>query len=333
MKKSQVLVAATAVMLAALSWWLVRGTHEGTAAEASATPTRGTGSTENTLPGTAMSRTGTTPAETKIEAAPPAAPKALNWRKRLENSDDFWAFAESAIGPAKRGDGEARYWLALALNECEFVYSIYFFETQPGRPPRRRTLDEARQQVTQGSFYRADDINLLEKRCGRLNQAKDAPFGIGDDWMKAALAVDNPLAQANAAREKAESSLRSSGSEKAQEDRSEAIRLILDAVRTRDPEVLLRVGDAAASLAYGNEVESKRRGLSWTLAACLRTPDCEGLALWKKYRCNWDSQCQPYETPRDIIRRDAGSDFDEVERRARELNEKIDAGTLEEADL
>jgi hypothetical protein len=42
---------------------------------------------------------------------------------------------------------------------------------------------------------------------------------------------------------------------------------------------------------------------------------------------------QPYETPLDILRRDAGNDFDEVERGARELNEKIDAGTLEESDI
>jgi len=34
-----------------------------------------------------------------------------------------------------------------------------------------------------------------------------------------------------------------------------------------------------------------------------------------------------------MIGRDAGSDFAEVERRARELNEKIDAGTLEESDI
>jgi hypothetical protein len=35
----------------------------------------------------------------------------------------------------------------------------------------------------------------------------------------------------------------------------------------------------------------------------------------------------------DVIRRQAGNDFDVVERRARELNEKLDAGTLEESDI
>jgi hypothetical protein len=49
--------------------------------------------------------------------------------------------------------------------------------------------------------------------------------------------------------------------------------------------------------------------------------------------CNIDTQCQPFETPVDIIRRQAGNDYDEVERMARELNEKLDAGTLGEGDL
>ena len=35
----------------------------------------------------------------------------------------------------------------------------------------------------------------------------------------------------------------------------------------------------------------------------------------------------------DVIRRAAGNDFDEIERGARELNEKIDAGTFDESDI
>ncbi len=256
-----------------------------------------------------------------------------DWKTQLYESDDFWAFAERAIGPAKSGDGDARYWLAIALNECEYVYSIYFFETQPGKPPRHRTLDESKQRFVQKSFYKDDDIELLEKRCSQLSQARNAPFGHGNDWMAAALAVDNPLAQANAAAEKALIARSDPDKARATEAGTEARRLIVEAVRSRNPEAILRAGDAAADFAVNSPDEERRRRLSWTLAACLRTPDCAALSLWRKYRCNWDSQCQPYETPRDIIRRDAGSDFDEVEKRARELNEKIDAGTLEESDI
>ena len=39
--------------------------------------------------------------------------------------------------------------------------------------------------------------------------------------------------------------------------------------------------------------------------------------------CNIDTACQPFETPADIIRRQAGNDYDgEVERRARESTAK-----------
>ena len=330
MKSFRLLGLAATVLLADSSGWLVSGPR-GDAADVTPTP----GALFD-RPRIAMTETGAkrpsaiSLPKPNLEVAASATSRAPEWRKLLQESDDYWEFAESAIGPAKEGDGEARYWLALALNECRFVYSYYFFDTPQDAPPRRRSLEEARQRATHEPFLNADDMDLLEKRCSRLGQADDAPFGGGIDWLEEALAVDNPLAQASAANEKA---LTSRYGPDPEEARSEARWMIVDAVRTRDPAVLLLASETAANLAFDDEAEGKRRRLSWTLAACLRTPDCDDLALWRKYRCNWDSQCQPYETPRDIIRRDAGSDFDEVERRARELNEKIDAGTLDEADI
>lgn len=334
MKNVGKLGLATAVLLAGLSWWLVSKPRVRDAADARSTPATAPYVPHAASPAmSAKSPAEITLAGKNVQIAASASAGAPDWHKRLQESDDYWAFAESAIGPAKKGDGDARYWLALALNECQYVYSMYFLETEQGKPPRYRTLDEARQRVAQNSFHKADDMDLLEKRCSRLGQATDAPFGDGNDWMEAALAVDNPLAQANAASDKALSNSYNPDPEKAREARAESRRLIVDALRTRDPEVMLLVSNAAENLALKDGVEGKRCRLSWTLAACLRTPECEALALWKKFRCNWDAQCQPYETAQDIIRRDAGSDFDEVERRARELNEKIDAGTLDEADI
>ena len=49
--------------------------------------------------------------------------------------------------------------------------------------------------------------------------------------------------------------------------------------------------------------------------------------------CRVDTQGQPYETPADVILRRAGNDRDEVERRARELSDKLAAGTLEPGDI
>jgi len=54
---------------------------------------------------------------------------------------------------------------------------------------------------------------------------------------------------------------------------------------------------------------------------------------WKSLLCEVDSQCHRDDTVMDVIRRGAGNDFDEIERRARELNEKIDDGTVDESDI
>jgi len=48
-----------------------------------------------------------------------------------------------------------------------------------------------------------------------------------------------------------------------------------------------------------------------------------------KWSCYGDTNCQPYETAIDLIRRATGNDFLEVEARARWINEKIDAGDWE----
>jgi hypothetical protein len=54
---------------------------------------------------------------------------------------------------------------------------------------------------------------------------------------------------------------------------------------------------------------------------------------WKHLLCEFDSQCHRDDTVMDIIRRSTGNDFTEIERRARELNEKIDRGAVGESDI
>ncbi|HEU5137695.1 MAG TPA: hypothetical protein VFU13_21310 [Steroidobacteraceae bacterium] len=333
MKHPRTIVVAVALLLAA-AWWLVRDARERGTAAATA-PTGAADSRETTSPDAGAQRVAEgIPKEMNAEVASSADAPGPNWSKRLRESDDYWAFAESAIGPAKRGDGDAQYWLALALNECEFVYPTYFIEERPGKPARRRTLDEARERVAgMRSLHLADDMTLLEKRCDRLSRAEDAPFGNGQEWMEAARAIDNPNALAAEAAVKSLSSMHDEDPERARKMRAEIRRLSVEATRTGDPEALARIGAAAANLAFKDAAESRRREWSWLLAACLRAPDCDVLTSWRKSRCAWDTQCQPYETPQDIIQRDAGSEFSEVERRAREINEKIDAGTLQESDI
>jgi len=115
----------------------------------------------------------------------------------------------------------------------------------------------------------------------------------------------------------------SANSDKAQAARNAAREMALEALRTRDPRVMAQMGDVAANLASGSPAKARISQWAWPLAACLRETNCESMTDWMQLFCNIDTQCQPFETAVDIIRRQAGNDYDEVERRARELNEKI----------
>ena len=248
-------------------------------------------------------------------------------------SDDYWDFAEHVHEAAKRGDGASQYYLGLALNTCDFFYRYYFMEQRPGARPRIRTLDEAQQLTAfrQGSAYTPDDVRDLQSRCQRIMNTTPPPFGNAFEWQSAALASGYPLAQAGSAEFKALQARNNLDSDKARAARDEVRVLAVDALRTRDVEVVLALSSTAAFLT--DDASGLKRQWTWVMAAYLREPGNASLAEWKKVHCALADQCHPDDTMMDLIRRGAGNDFDEIERQARELNEKIDAGTIDESDI
>jgi hypothetical protein len=271
-------------------------------------------------------------ASTRVTTASAAASTpAPDYRARLNESRDYWELAQSLYAPARQGDAAAQYWLARALAYCESLYDWYFIVHLDNGAVRHRTLDEAQQLTATRPVFTADDIRDIQKRCQRLRSAEVPPFGESREWLESATQSNYPMAQASAALSLALQG-RQPDNEVARGARDEARRLALEALRSRDPNVMAQMGDVAANLA-GNAAEARRQQWVWPLAACLRESRCESMAEWRRLFCNIHPQCQPFETPVDVIRRQAGNDFDAVERRARELNEKLDAGTLEESDI
>lgn len=254
-----------------------------------------------------------------------------DYRARLEDSRDYWEFAEALYVPARQGDAAAQYWLSRALAYCESLYDWYFIVHLDNGAVRQRTLDEAQQLTAARPVFTADDIRDIQKRCQRLRSEEVPPFGNSGEWLESATQANYPMAQASAALGMALQG-RQPDDEVARGARDEARRLALEALRSRDPNVMAQMGDVAANLAR-DSTEARRQQWVWPLAACLRESPCESLAEWLRLFCNVDTQCQPFETPVDVIRRQAGNDFDAIERRARELNDKLDAGTLEESDI
>ena len=272
-------------------------------------------------------------------AIPPAAPgtvpgtaKPPDYRAQFHSADDYWDLAESLYVPARQGDPAAQYWLSRALSYCEGLYDWYFIVHLSNGAVRHRTLDEAQQLTAARPLFTVDDVRDIQNRCQRLRSADGPPFGTSREWLDSATAANYPMAQASAARYRAVQ-VRQTDADAAGAAREDARRLAFEAMRSHDPEVMVQLGDVAANLAGNDPAEARKQQWLWPLAACLREAKCESMSEWMHLFCNVDTQCQPFETPVDVIRRQAGNDFDEIERRARELNEKIDAGTLEEGDI
>jgi len=262
-----------------------------------------------------------------------APPKTRDDYAGLRASHDYFEFAEQMYPLAKQGDPSAEFYLSSALTYCESLYDWYFVEYTPNGTVRHRTLDEALQLTAVRPVFKPEDVRDIQQRCQKLRRTNPPPFGSSRDWLDAAIAAGFPQAQASAALNLSLQGHDRANSEKAQAARKAAREMALEALRTHDPRVMVQMGDVAANLAAGNPEEARISQWAWPLAACLREANCESMTDWMHLFCNIDTQCQPFETPVDIIRRQAGNDYDEVERRARELNEKIDAGTLEEGDI
>lgn len=252
---------------------------------------------------------------------------------RLRASKDYFEYASDIIDAARQGDPAAQYFLSTALAYCESLYDWYFIVYGNDGTPRHRTLDEAQQLTAERPVFSPDDVRDIQQRCQKLRKIRPPPFGSSQEWLAASLASNFPLAQVNSALNLALQGHERNGSDKALAARDEARRLALESLRTRDPTVMAQMGSVAANLAGDDAAAAKKAQWAWPLAACLREAGCESMSDWVRLFCNVDTQCQPFETPVDVIRRQAGNDYDEIERRARELNEKLDAGTLEEGDI
>ena len=324
-----VLTLVCAVLVAAGVWWWFHepsGTalraHAGAATHSSPPKTRPANAT-------VVAGVDYTPETMGTE---PGTMQGPDYRAQFRAADDYWDLAQSFYVPARQGDAAAQYWLSRALGYCESMYDWYFIVHQSNGTVRHRTLDEAQQLTASRPVFTADDVRDIQERCQRLRSADAPPFGTSREWLDAATTANYPLAQASAARYRAVQ-VRQTDVDAAHAARDDARRLAFDALRSRDPEVMAQLGDVAANLAGDDPDEARKQQWLWPLAACLREAKCESMSEWMHLFCNIDTQCQPFETPVDVIRRQAGNDFDEIERRARELNEKIDAGTLEEGDI
>jgi hypothetical protein len=73
--------------------------------------------------------------------------------------------------------------------------------------------------------------------------------------------------------------------------------------------------------------------MAWLLVACQRGYDCSSKSEWLMMSCTYTQQCASYANPTDFVRDAAGDDWPDVQQRAREIADSIDAGRWNELGL
>ena len=330
MRKAKLTSMAALILGAAMAWWFwpaARGPDSQSHSPQTAPGAAGPGHSREPRPADSLATKRDTDAQDSLP--PPPA----DFRAQFQAAGDYLEFAQQSLPAARGGDAAAQYYLSRALGYCESLYEWYFIEHTRDGKVRHRTLDEAQQITAVRPFFTADEVRDIQAHCLRLRSLDDASFGTSNQWFDAALAQGYPLAQAQSAHGLALQASQRGDPQKVRIAREEALRLGLDSLREGDIESMIQVGDVGAFLAGGDSTQASVRRWSWLLVASIRAGDSQEMQEWMRMACRIDTQCQPYETPADVVRRKAGNDLDAVERRAREINEKLESGSLTESDI
>jgi hypothetical protein len=250
----------------------------------------------------ATSTSASTPTPMSAPISPDSAPPAAdtNYRRLLADSTDLLPLVETLHARAKAGDGAAQYWLAQALTLCD--------------PASRQGVDP-------------EQARALNQKCQGLKAAGKEKYGVAAEWVAQSSQAGYPLGQVAHAGNQIAAASRGEASRES--TIGESKRLVVAALRSGDPEVVMQTSQVAFLLknpTVDTYKEAKASAEPWKVAACMRGADCSPQADWVRSGCRQDKACQPYETGLDLLRRSLGARYDDVERQARDINAQIDAG-------
>ena len=258
-------------------------------------------------------------------ATPPASQNtASDYQARFRNAGDMLTFVASIQDAAQAGDGVAQFYMYRAIHRCWNEYMIYF-----GRGERERTLDQALINAEQMPGYSADAARELFQQCRRFKEANPTALLEGWNWLQAAVKSRYPLALSAMAAERGSSEFGSMNPNKSPEQYAEVRALAREALLSKDPQVIFDLARVTWRLTPQGE-SSDETAAVWVIAACTRGFDCSSNSESFSFVCRLDAACQPYETGIDILRRQFGSKFDDLQERAHLLNEQIDQGRFDE---
>ncbi len=245
------------------------------------------------------------PAATPATSTSASTPKPMpapdtNYRQLLADATDVLPLVETLHARANAGDGAAQYWLAQALTLCDPA-------SRPGVDP--------------------EQARALNQKCQGLKAAGKEKYGVAADWVAQSSQAGYPMGQVAHAGNQIAAASRGEASKES--TIGESKRLVVAALRSGDPEVVMQTSQVAFLLknpTVDTYKEAKASAEPWKVAACMRGADCSPQADWVRSGCRQDKACQPYESGLDLLRRSLGARYDDVERQARDINAQIDAG-------
>jgi hypothetical protein len=313
-----------AIGLGTFWWW--RPLHK-------VSPGRATRSTSTTTPRpSSFSTVGASTPKTSGNAAQ----HSQDYKALFAGSHDYLAFARLVLPSAKAGNPDAQYYLSRALEYCEDVDRSYF-----SRHGQRLNLDQAIQYAAQ-LHRRVEVVQIAYDRCHELSNQGTSEFGTAQEWLASATKAGQPLAQSVTAsklliQEMLQQFARAGAVPTSIHDPSTVVadprELLYKAVQSREPEVLLDIGEAYPML-HPNDPDRDVVRYAWMLLACERGLNCTAGSELLNDRCyDWDSSCDSASSPEDYVQSLAGNKWPEVQQRASEIGSELDQGEWGELGL
>jgi TPR repeat protein len=244
-----------------------------------------------------------------------------NYPEEFKQAQNYLAFARSAVAAARAGNPDAQYYLGKVLGYCEAAYKAFFY-----RKGKAISLDEGLQysievgrseHLTKSIYDKCHDLEAVPDR--------DSQFGIASDWIKMASDAGQPGAQSAEALAVLQGI--SLGSrvpvDPSSPEKTDPHSLLIAAVQSKDPEALWNAGDAQGLVNQSFDDKSKNQ-YAWWLVSCQQGLDCSPDSDRILMVCQ-NKGCPVGLSGADFIRVIAGDSWQEVERRAQDITDKLNA--------
>jgi hypothetical protein len=328
--RRHLIIGSIALVLGAVAWLIFsfdeppRSAHAGASGAAAAPDVTGERSSAPTVAATPV----------------PMMAAQRSYAADFRTTENLLEFAREMHALAGAGDTVAMYYLYAAHARCGTWYSIYFTD----QDNRELTLDEALEREASATLGDPDEDRSLHRQCRHWKESPRADFNDVDTWLEKSANAGYPPAQAYWASHLL--THRGNHENPSAQERVRARELTLAALQSRDPDAyyeamlnlqrfLPRADVEVRRSKDGDDddidfVESEAGRIerqAWYYAACFRGVDCGPTSRLVRVRCSHDPACQPYEDGFDLLRRGPHANLaGEIERRARELSDLIDAG-------